>query len=353
MAKYIEVSCDESGNEGENLTRSGSRIFTHASVSISMEVADALMSQLRQDLGSNAAEIKSKTLLDPTNRDLLKRLLVEPRLAANAIIHLTDKRYFVVGKMVDLIVEQVLHEDGHDIYSNGVAGDMARLLFLEGPAQLGTDWDIAVDQFNTMLRTTVRKGSPATLLDFYTSINALTPRASGLFARVLRIIEAGQSEAADLIANKTKTAEDYLALDPTFAALATVVRAWHDRTNLPVRVVHDETSLLTPKRIQAMKRGLADSAVPEAGLGPVPLLSVSLVDSKTDSRVQIADLLAGAARMLAVDALAGGTDPLVRQLRPHLYPEPLWGEPLSLIRLLRDPSPQTAAPTRPDAPADK
>jgi hypothetical protein len=341
-ARYVEVSCDESGNEGENLTRAGSRVFSHASVSISIEVADDLMGQVRRDLGSNAEEIKSKALLDPANGDVLKWLLDEPRLAGNAIIHLTDKRYFVVGKMVDLIVEQVLHEHGYDIYSNGVAGDLARLLFVEGPAQIGPDWDVAVDQFNTMLRTTLRIGAPATLLDFYTSIQALRPQATGLFAWVLGIIEAGQTEAAHLIANKTKDAEDYLALDPTFAALATAVRAWHDRTNLPVRVVHDETSLLTPQRIQAMKHGLADSAVPEAGLGPVPLVDVTLVDSKTDSRVQVADLLAGASRMLAVDAIAGRSNPLVTQLRPHLYPEPLWGEPMSLVRLLGPPGPRVA-----------
>ncbi|MFK4804322.1 DUF3800 domain-containing protein [Microbacterium sp. ZW CA_36] len=327
--EYIEVACDESGNEGENLTRAGSRVFTHAGVTISVDDAEDLMSQLRVDLGTQATEIKSSVLLKPANRDVLEWLLTEPRLEGKADIHLTDKRYFVVGKIVDLIVEQVLHEAGQDIYSNGVAGDMARLLFVEGPAQLGTDWETAVDQFNTMLRTTVRKGAPATLSDFYASIGALRLRATGMLADLLRFVDAGRGEAADLVANKTKTAEDYLALDPTFAALATVVRTWHERTGQPVRVVHDETSLLTPQRIQALKSGLAEPGVPEAGLGPVPLLSVTLVDSKSDPRIQIADLLAGAARLVASEALAGRVSPLITQLRPFFDPNGLWGDPVS------------------------
>jgi hypothetical protein len=69
--------------------------------------------------------------------------------------------------------------------------------------------------------------------------------------------------------------------------------------------------------------------VPEAGLRPVPLLSVTLVDSKSDSRVQLADLLAGAARMVATEALAGRADPLVAQLRPYFDPNGLWGDPES------------------------
>jgi hypothetical protein len=132
----VEVACDESGNEGENLTRAGSRVFTHAGLTISVDDAEDLMNQLRVNPRAQATEIKSKVLLKPGNRDVLERLLTEPRLEGKADIHPTDKRYFVVGKIVDLVVEQVLHEAGLDIHSNGVAGDMARLLFIEGPAQL-------------------------------------------------------------------------------------------------------------------------------------------------------------------------------------------------------------------------
>jgi hypothetical protein len=223
-SEYVEVACDESGNEGENLTQAGSRVFVHAGVIIAKEDADELMSRLRFDLDSPAAEIKSKQLLRPANHDVLESFLSEPRLVGKVNIHLTDKRYFAIGKIVDLIVEPVLHEAGINIYRDGAAGDMARLLFVQAPAQLEAHWDTAVDQFNRMLRTTVRNGLPATLSDFYASVAALRPRATGMLSEVLRFIDAGRAEAVDLIANKAKTAEDYLALDPTFAALATVVR---------------------------------------------------------------------------------------------------------------------------------
>lgn len=324
---FVEVSCDESGNEGENLSRAGSRIFAHASLAIGWGDAASIMAEARRQLGTKVGELKSSLLLDPANRDVLEWLLDEPRLTGMVNVHLTDKRYFVNGKIVDMIVETVLHERGHNLYRHGKAREMAHVLFVDGPLQLGPDWDRAIDEFNTMLRVAVRTGTKATLDDFYQTLDRLRPHATGKLATILRLVHAGRDEAAELIANTKTTSLDYLALDPTFAALATVVRTWTDRTGLPVRVIHDETSLLTPRRIKTMKYGLADPAVHEVGLTPVTLQSVELVDSKIDVRIQVADLLAGTARVIAADALADAADvALVEKLQPFVDPHSVWGD---------------------------
>lgn len=324
---FLEVSCDESGNEGENLSRAGSRIFAHAGISIGQSDAAAIMAEVRRQLGTKVGELKSSMLLDAVNRDVLERLLDEPRLTGMVNIHLTDKRYFVNGKIVDMIVETVLHDRGHNLYRHGRAREMAHVLFVDGPLQLGPDWDKAVDEFNTMLRVAVRTGTKATLDDFYQTLDTLRPHAAGKLATILRLVHAGRDEAAELIANMKTTSLDYLALDPTFAALATVVRTWHDRAGMPIRVIHDETSLLTPRRIKTMQNGLADPAVLEVDLTPVTLHSVELVDSKIDPRIQVADLLAGAARVIAADALADAADvALVEKLRPFVDPNSVWAD---------------------------
>ena len=52
----------------------------------------------------------------------------------------------------------------------------------------------------------------------------------------------------------------------------------------------------------------------EQGDGAGPLVDVRLVDSRADARVQVADLLAGAARRIAEDRLDGHGDEALREL---------------------------------------
>ncbi|MFC9918139.1 DUF3800 domain-containing protein [Agromyces binzhouensis] len=327
--EYVEVACDESGNEGENLSRAGSRVFAHAGVNISSAAAEAVMDEVRARTGAKAGELKSSVLLKPTNRDVLEWFLEEPQFAGNVNIHFTDKQYFACGKIIDMLVEPVLHERGHDLYRNGKARQMAHTLFVDAPAQLGSPWDTGVDEFNTMLRAAVRSGSKATLEEFYSTLETLRGNATGKLALILRLVHAGRSEAANLIADTKTTSVEYLALDPTFAALATVARTWQERSGLPVRIVHDETSLLTAERIQTIKRGLAEPSVAGFSVSPVTLQSVTMVDSKSDSRIQVADLFAGVGRVIAIDALAGGTDQLIDQIQPFVDPNSIWGDDAS------------------------
>jgi len=63
------------------------------------------------------------------------------------------------------------------------------------------------------------------------------------------------------------------------------------------------------------------------------------VDSRTDPRVQVADLLAGVARRVAADELVGRSDPdLTALLRPYVDPASRWCEGPSLA------CPEKAAP---------
>jgi hypothetical protein len=58
------------------------------------------------------------------------------------------------------------------------------------------------------------------------------------------------------------------------------------------------------------------------------------VDSRTDPRVQLADLLAGAARHISTGELHGvGTPGLTLLLRPFVSPNSLWSEEPSWARL--------------------
>lgn len=334
-AAETTIACDESGNEGENLTRAGSRVFAHASVDLNESEALDLMNEVRRLTGASGVEVKSGVLLKPNNRDVLEWFLNEPRLEGRTNLYLVEKEYFVCGKIVDLIVESHLYDQGHELYRYGRARDLAVCLYEDGPSQLGSDWYSAVDQFNTMLRNKMRSGTRATLADFYATVDILRPQATGKLALGLRLVHAAHDEAEALIRDMPATSLDYLSLDPLFASLGMTTRTWYEKTGVPIRIIHDQTSLITNQRAQTLKTGLAQSSVPQ-GIPPVKLTSLVQVDSKNDARVQVADLLAGAGRSIAEAAL-GGADDLTTELRPHLDDSPNWGDAASYLALMGRP----------------
>jgi hypothetical protein len=121
-------------------------------------------------------------------------------------------------------------------------------------------------------------------------------------------------------------------LDPLIPALAHAVTHW-GAGGRAVAVVHDEHHSLTAPRI-AQLRQLLDGRGPSPGRKPCRLVGVRLVDSRSDPRVQVADLLAGAARRIASNELNGSGDTeLTRLLRPYVDTDSIWGHERSWARL--------------------
>jgi hypothetical protein len=109
------------------------------------------------------------------------------------------------------------------------------------------------------------------------------------------------------------------AVEPLIPALARTVLHWSGG-GAEVSIVHDEQSAMTERRIRRLERQL---------LPPGRALRLRQVDSRTDPRVQVADVLAGVARRIATDQLHGRGDPeLAGLLRPYVHPASCWCGPL-------------------------
>jgi hypothetical protein len=91
------------------------------------------------------------------------------------------------------------------------------------------------------------------------------------------------------------------------------VTYWGDAGH-QVAIVHDRQTALSEERIAQLKQ-----------IGR--LESLTLVDSRTDPRVQLADILAGVVRKIAEDELNGRGDPeLTALLKPFVDESSLWGD---------------------------
>jgi hypothetical protein len=325
----LEVACDESGYEGENLIGGTTDVFAHAGVRLDGDAAAACLREIHRRIQSPVQEYKSTHLLRQKHRPVLEWFLgPSGPLHGEAHVQLTDKTFFVVATLVDLLASRPAGPAGVGPSQDPRARAMAATLYRQGPATLGAvRWQRLLQSFTDLLRPRNRHGPEAPVESFFGTVDALR-RASppGQVAELLGLLCQARPRALALRA-LLGDPSTIPALDLLFPAIVGAV-AWWGRDGAAVAIVHDEHSTLTTGRIAWLQR-LPDVAG--------RLASLRRVDSRADARVQVADFLAGVARRIASDGRNGhGDDELSALLRPYVDARSIWGDERSWS-LLRPP----------------
>jgi len=294
----IEVACDESGFSGSNLLDPGSPVITHASIDLSPDEAAELMARLRSGSRFSLDELKSGHLLRrPPAERTRERFLAA--LRGRAHVHLVDKEFFLVTRVVDLFLGEPSYLDGTRLTQH----QRADAVSLYRPRHLGgRDWPAFLTAFVDLVRTKRRRLPERLLVEaFFAARDALLEdRLGGPADAVLTSLRRPRvREVVDRLVDDDRSVPP--PLEPMLPALAETVLSWSGRSQ-QVLVVHDEQSALTQGRLQRLQQALAE------GAGASPFAGLVSVDSRDDPRVQVADLLAGVARRSAetgnVDQLA-------------------------------------------------
>jgi hypothetical protein len=297
----IEIACDESGSEGESLIGATTDVFAHAGVRLDTAAAAACVRGMRERGPTPALEYKANHVLRERNRPALVWLLGPAGpLHGNAHVYLVDKAFFVVGKVVDLLVAGVTHTPDMGLYPDERVRDMAATLHGEGPAVFGAElWAAFLVSANNLMRPRNRRGVRTSVDSFFRTVDEM-----GRDSEILGLLAAGRTRAEAFRARLRDEPAMIPALDPLNPALIRAVARWGPG---PVAIVHDETVSLSDERIRR--------------LFPTGRPALTFADSRTDPRVQVADVLAGAARAIASDEINGRSDAeLVALLRPFVDP---------------------------------
>ncbi|MFJ3669395.1 hypothetical protein ACIPSE_23370 [Streptomyces sp. NPDC090106] len=308
----LEVGCDESGSDGENLTGGNTDVFAHASVDVPVDVAAAYLLELRSRIRSPATEYKANHLLREKHRPVLEALLAPSGpLYGRAHVHLTEKAYLIVDRAVDLLLD-----DTADV----------RALYRRGRREVGDpEWGAFLAAANRLLRVRGEGGPPDPVEAFFRALDALRRAdrrtdgpGSAHVTEILGRLAGARSRAGAYRARVELRYPLIPALNPMLPAIVHTAAHW-SRGGRTVRLIHDRQNMLTPDRIAwieeaAVRRG--------AGFG-----GMELVQAGHDPRIQFADFLAGIARKIADDVLAGRPDAeLVALLRPYVGPTSVWGD---------------------------
>ncbi|SCG64266.1 hypothetical protein [Micromonospora humi] len=285
--EVVEIACDESGFSGTNLLDPATPVIAHASVDLSTDEAADLVATLRSGFRLAPHEFKSRQFLRrPEVAEALEWLL--SALRGRAHVHLVDKQFFLVTRVIDLLLGEPSYVAGTRLAGERRAAAVA--LHRAGRAA-GPDWDTFLAAFVEMLRTKRRDRSGDGSVDRFLAARDALLRHIPADA-VLRALD--RDRVADVQARLY--AEDRSIpppLEPMLPALAETVLSW-SAGRRRVLVTHDEQSALTADRLRRLQRALAEHAGLPAGESP--LAGLVMTDSRGDPRVQVADLLAGIAR---------------------------------------------------------
>lgn len=314
------IAIDESGYHGDQL-HGHDRYMILGSVAIDDAEADIIVNTLRREAGiqKSAPEVKFQKMFTGGGAGHRRRLLGEllgpgGPLHDRASVYAIDKHYFVAAKLVDLLLEERFNALGHDIVSNGVARQFALDLATEGPRALGRDG------FDRLIATAVaffskknRTGDQVTVDDLYAVIRESyayarrrkAPQAKKA-AEVLDMLRKTRPEAEDFArerpAEATPTGEHGLlddTMDPLVAAVPTVILHASIRYGGKLQVLADDQRLLTDDKLEVLERGATAVGLVHGLIRGNHLQELVRGRSVDHPSLQLADLVAGAGRVVA------------------------------------------------------
>lgn len=302
----VEIACDESGFVGGSLF-GGARVFTHASVRVGLDEAEALVAEVRRRTGAHGHELKASQLNRPWGRRVAGWLCgPDGPLAGRTVVHVTDTRLFGLGRLAQVVTLEVPPQGWWGADADAEAWALAQRLY----DALAAAPDQAAEAFLAGARDLLwlnRRAQPRT-------VPSTWPEVAGRVAGADTMADPQADPLADPLAEPLddqvagpvalRRLERYLAAppdapltEPLLPALAWTIEHWSEHGD--PAVVHDEQSVLTPGRVAAIGEALTVTH-PERKLA-----GFARVDSRDDPRVQVADLVAGVVRRVVEEHLEG------------------------------------------------
>jgi hypothetical protein len=136
VGDVVEIACDESGFSGTNLLDAASPVITHASVDLCTDEAAELITGLRSGSRYSLHEFKAGQLLRDSGAEGARDRFLTA-LSGRAHVHLVDKEYFLVTRVVDLFLAEPSYAAGTRLTQEQRA---AALVLHRAGRVAGRDW---------------------------------------------------------------------------------------------------------------------------------------------------------------------------------------------------------------------
>lgn len=305
---------DESGFTGYNLLDAQQPVFVIASCDLAPEASGRLLQSVFPRY--QAAEFKFSNIWRSNNRARLVEFGREcAALADNVFFWRTDKRFAVLTKVIDFLIEPYIHAAGYDFYADGFCWKYCNYVHY-GLVEFGEP--ALYDSLIRLYQTFSRNPNRQTLQELQ---------------QLLRIMANSLDEPIQIFFEQMAMGaglfEEYHDLD-TFSGsdelyvttMLAIIGHWRRQTDDDLAVFHDTTAHFF--RHRPMWETITSPDVPaqvhRAGDGtdivfPLRVTSTTAVDSENCRAIQLCDVLAGlSTKVFSHDQLPDEEQRLIRDV---------------------------------------
>ena len=312
MNTIATVYLDESGNTGSNLSDINQPVFSLASCSFSNQEAN-LLSGLVGSQSEHEMHFKRLKRRKPGQDGiirLMKHALINPD---NIKVNLFHKRFMITSKIVDILVEHMLHLRGEDLYINGQNIALSNMLFycLESYCE-----EAKVTDMYSKFVLMIKEKTEQSITDFYSAVIEVKESSSeDSFKRSIDQI----IETQDCI-DSALSGLDKSALDPAIPAFFAQCVQWGQSYPKGFHLIHDDSHTVEQqKQLFAQYMDWTQETV-EYGYDrrkfdlPLKGKSLKFESSHDHLQLQIADIITSSFSHWATGVLKG-------EAEEHLFVE--------------------------------
>jgi uncharacterized protein DUF3800 len=308
----IELFLDEAGYTGPDLINRDQRVFTLASTNLAEAEARSLLSSC---FGVRQGEVKYANLAkSQRGRAQIVDFVRALDCRRNCAFYSFHKEFVLLAYLIDFWLEPMMHEDGVNLYERGGNIALNNVSYLTLGTCLGLDSRRELlRQFQVMMRDRTRFA-----FDSFWDCLEKAIREHDLVGRALGALPVARSRLG--FEHLVRLPAGLLDLGD-YGLLETVQ---HWREKLPRAdfvLVHDQSKFLQKQR--EFWESVLRPTNPTAVVGqdrrtiafPLPVMGLRLEDSRHFPQLQVADLIASAARAHASGIVARSSDPFLDTLR--------------------------------------
>ena len=309
----MRIYLDESGYTGEDLMKEDQPYFsicTHA-------IDEATCADIKEKYFAEiqAKELKHSQLASRPKQ--AKMLLAALRdLTDNhhekIIVGVSDKRYALLAKIVDLIIETSMHRAGYNLYRRG--GNIAMTNVMYTCMNLDGDY---LDRILRAFQRWMRERSLAARTEF--AHRLASPHRIEMIDDFRKTILGALRHVGY---NSVLRGLDRGALDLSLSTAMNLMSMWRWRVDAePFQLIHDQSTNMS-KQKRMWDALVSPSALP-AIVGydsrkrryPLNISETVFVDGKTSVALQIADIIAGAASAVLKGSASSSGEEYINGLR--------------------------------------
>lgn len=304
--KIPTIYYDESGNTGSNLLDPDQPVFSLASCCFSEDESKQLI-ELLNSKSPHEAHFKNLRRRR-SGQDGIVRLMSNNLLNLKTVkINVFLKEFMVTTKIVDILIEHMMHLAGEDLYLNGRNIALSNMLYYCLPTFC--DADLVQAMYKSFV-VMVREQDQQHIDGFYSDVEKVKDSSSNeKFKQDIDLILSTKYCIYDAL-----NGIDKFSLDPSIPALFTHCAQWGDAYPKGFHILHDDSHSIEKQRLLFAQ--FMDWTQEEVELGydrrkyKLPLKGKSLKFTSSDEhlQIQVADIIASSFSYWAAGVSRGETE---------------------------------------------